>query len=99
MTTYSDFLKPERRLSILQTLTAVKGSANDQVLHSAIEQLGFVRVPHSEVMDDLRFLIQHGLIIDEWVGDVQVCTITRRGCEVAEGRVEVPGVKLPAIGI
>lgn len=99
MSEYSDFLRPDRRLCILRILQDVNGTANDRIIHTALERLGHVRVPKDEIKADLRFLINNGCLVDEWYGDVQVVTITQRGVEIAEGRIVIEGIKRPSIGV
>ena len=102
MTSASDFkehLAKDRRLCILRVLTETGGTANDSVLHTALEAFGFRRHPRSVVHEDIRFLKSVGLVIEEWVRSVQIVTITTRGVDVAEGREIVEGVKKPSIGV
>lgn len=96
---YLKMLAEDRRLCILRLLKESHGSANESVLHSGLEQLGHARLSREIVRDDIRFLIDGGLVTDEWFATVQVCTITRRGVEAAEGRLKVEGVKTPSIGV
>lgn len=95
---FSEFLAEDRRLCILRLLSETGGTANDSVLHTGIEHLGHVRIPRSDIRDDLRFLHDHGLIKIEWFKDVMVATVTKRGIELTEGRIAVDGVKSPSIG-
>jgi hypothetical protein len=102
MTTGHDFkehLAKDRRLCILRVLTETGGSANDSVLHTALEAFGFRRHPRTTIHEDVRFLKSIGLVIDEWVKTVQIVSITARGVDVAEGREAVEGVKKPSIGV
>ena len=99
MSRYEEFLRSDRRLCILRLLTEINGSANESVLHSGLEALGHVRIPRDEIRKDIRFLIDNGCATNEWYGDLQVVFITRRGVEVAEGRLGVEGIKKPSIGV
>lgn len=96
---FTDFLAQDRRLCILRLLKESGGSLNDSVLHKGLEQLGHRNQSHDTIRADLRFLIGHGLIVDEWVSHLQVATITKRGVEVAEGRVTVEGITKPSVGV
>ena len=96
---FNEFLAQDRRLCILRLLAESGGSGNDSVLHQALEQLGHRNQPRETIRADLRFLIGAGLIVDEWVGNIQIATITKRGVEVAQGRVIVEGIKKPSIGV
>lgn len=95
---YLDFLKEDWRLCILRTLADVKGSANDSVLQTALRALGHRRITRDEVREQVRFLLDRGLVSDEWVGDIQIVSITKRGADVAEGSIEVEGIKTPSLG-
>ena len=96
---YKSFLTEDRRLCTLRILQETGGSANDSILHTALERLGHNRVPRSEIRSDLRFLIKHGLLVEEWYEDVMVVTITQRGVEVARGAIAIDGIKRPSIGV
>jgi hypothetical protein len=98
MNSFLQELKSDRRLCILRLLKDCGGTANDGVLHNSLEHLGHRRLPRSTIREDINFLIGKGLISEEWFQDVQVCTITLRGVDVAEGRIIVEGVKAPRIG-
>jgi len=92
-------LAEDRRLCILRLLTESAGSGNDSVLHIGLEHLGHRRLCRQMVRDDLRFLESADLVRIEMVGSVMVAAITKRGVEVAEGRLEAEGIKKPSIGI
>ena len=98
MSSFEEHLAEDRRLVILRTLRETHGSANDSVLHSAVSFMGH-RISREQVRDDMRFLLNHGLITDEWVGPVWVAKLTRRGSEVAQGTLHIQGIKRPSIGI
>ncbi len=98
----NDFVKmlaEDRRLAILRLLKESQGSANESVLHIALEALGHRNQPRSQIREDMRALEGFGLLVIEFYGDVMVAHVTKRGMDVAEGRVFVEGVKAPAIGI
>ncbi len=99
MSNYQSHLAQDRRLCMLRLLKESGGTANESVLQNGLELLGHRRLPRATIREDIRFLINQGLIIDEWFGDVQVCTITRRGVECAEGIIQVEGIKKPSIGV
>lgn len=99
MNAFSDHLTRDRRLCILRLLKEAGGSANDSVLHAALEQLGHVRQPRAVIRADLAFLVGAGLLTEDFYGSVQVVKITKRGVEAAEGRIAVEGVNPPSIGV
>lgn len=96
---FKEHVAKDRRLCILRVLTETGGTANDSVLHTALEAFGFRRHPRTTVHEDIRFLKSIGLVVDEWVRSVLIVTITQRGVDVAEGREVVEGVKKPSIGV
>jgi len=96
---FQEHLARDRRLCILRLLTETGGTANDSVLHTALESLGHRKQPRSVIHEDIRFLQGVGLVVDEWLSRVLIVTLTQRGVNVAEGREEVEGVKKPAIGV
>lgn len=98
MIPFAKHLTEDRRLCVLRTLVDVNGTANDSVLQTSLEMLGHRHLSRDIVRADLTFLINAGLITDEWLEHIQICTITRRGVEVAEGRITVEGVKKPSLG-
>jgi repressor of nif and glnA expression len=97
MTTFSEFVREDRRLVILRVLDESPGyQANESVIEMALERFGH-RVARDIVRDDLQWLHEHGLVENETVGDrVWVATATKRGMDVAQGRAMVPGVKRPS---
>lgn len=96
---YIKHITEDRRLCILRLLKESQGKANESVLHLGIEALGHSLQPRQQIREDMRFLEGAGLVALEYYADVAVAQITRRGVDVAEGRIEVEGVKKPAIGI
>lgn len=96
---FKEFLAADRRLGVLRLLKESGGSLNDSVLHKGLEQLGHRNQPREAIRADLRFLLGAGLIVDEWFSHLQVATITKRGVEVAEGRIKVEGITQPSIGV
>lgn len=96
---YLDHLSANRRLALLRLLVDTGGSANESVIHQSLELLGFRRTARDTIRDDIRFLEENGSIKTNWYGTVQVCDITKRGVDIADGRIQVEGVKPPSIGI
>lgn len=92
-------LAADRRLCILRVLVDVGGSANDSVLQTALDRLGHRRLSRDTIRADLKFLAEHGCIQEEWLGPILVGTVTKRGVEVAEGRLQIDGIKKPAPGV
>lgn len=99
MTGFPEFMAADRRLVILRFLKDIGGTANQSVVLTAVERFGHRRgVTRDTIREDFKFLSDHGCIAIEWVSDVAVAAITRRGVHVASGDEEVEGVKKPSIG-
>lgn len=96
---FERYIAEDRRLCILRLLAETGGTANDSVLHTALEALGHRRQPRAEIHEDIRFLKSCGLVVEEWIKSVLIVTITRRGVDVSEGREVVEGVKKPSVGV
>ena len=99
MSNFNNHLAEDRRLRILELLRDANGSVNEDVIRISLQNLGHTKLSRRAVRDDLRFLISHGLIVDEWFEDLMVATLTRRGIETADGAVIVDGVKKSSIGL
>lgn len=86
----------ERRLLILQTLTAAEGyRANESVLQSSLDLTGYM-ISADRLAGDLSWLEEQALIDVEIIGgDIRIATVLERGADVAAGRVTHPGVKRP----
>ena len=96
---YVEHLTFDRRLVILRLLKQSGGRGNDSSLLQGVRYIGHGGATRDEVRSDLEFLKARGLITIEYFNEtVMVATITERGVDVAEGRVEVEGVKKPSPG-
>lgn len=98
MNDFKKFLSEDRRLCILRILKDAEGSANDSIIHMALEALGHRNMTRAMIHADIDFLIKRGLVADEWMDHIQIVSLKTRGVDVALGRVEVAGIKKPAIG-
>ena len=98
MQTYIQTMAENRRLCILRLLKESQGAANEDVLRMGLDQLGHTRLSQKTVRDDLNFLKDRDLIKSDFYNDVMVCTITKRGVEVAGGLEVCDGVLKPSIG-
>ena len=90
---YTEHVERDRRLVILRITAEGNGTANDRMLRSGLATWG-VRCTLDTIGQSLAWLAEQGLIKIRPVPEstVQVAEITRRGRDVAEGLVEVPGV-------
>lgn len=96
---YTKHMTEHRRLCILRILNETGGTANDSVLDTTLDAFGFPQSTRDDLRNDIRFLKDNGLVVDEWVGTLLVVTITRRGVDVAKGRTTIEGVQPPSIGV
>ena len=92
-----DILTHDRRLLVLQALSAAGGYAlHERVIQQTIEASS-AAVSGDRLRTDLDWLEEQGLIGIER-GDPWLTKITRRGDDVANGRARVAGVQRPAPG-
>jgi hypothetical protein len=100
LASFQEALAEDRRCGILRLLVEAEGEANESVLRTGLAMLGHTReLTKENVRSDLNFLSDCGLVTLRWFAEkVCVAKITRRGVEVAEGKVRVEGVKKPALG-
>jgi Fe2+ or Zn2+ uptake regulation protein len=95
---YREHLATHRRLALLRLLSAAAGyTANASLLTDAVNDLGITST-RDQVISELTWLQEQGLVLIETIAGVTVVTITERGTDVANGRVVVPGVKKPSPG-
>jgi hypothetical protein len=93
--TYADIQAEDRRSVILQSLHEDSNySQNDQILKTVLRRLGH-NVSDATLGSDLAWLRDAELVSLEWVGDISIATLTRRGADVATGASTVPGIKRP----
>lgn len=96
---YSDFTATLRRRDILDFLKNCGGRLNDEVLREALDRLAYPHLARQVVREDISFLAGRGLVKEEWIGDFLIAHITKRGVEVADGRIAAEGVAQPEIGV
>jgi hypothetical protein len=97
--TFSERLREDRRLVLLRLLSEQPGyRANSSNLHAGLYALG-VPGNRDDVVTDLAWLRDQGLVKLETVPEVpglHVASITSRGDDVAKGEAQVPGVSRPS---
>jgi hypothetical protein len=93
---YEKFETQDRRLVILKALSnAAQYRANAFLLRNFCDQVGHT-VSADKLAGDLAWLSEAGLVtIEAPSPDVTVATLTPRGLDVADGRVDHPGVQRP----
>lgn len=99
MKTFSDRLREDRRLVMLQLLSEQPGyRLNSSTLHAGLHHLA-VAATRDDVATDLHWLRDQGMVLLEQVPDapsLYLITITARGGDVAAGHATVPGISRPA---
>lgn len=96
---YVDFTAALRRRDILIFLKECGGRLGDEVIRTAIEGMGYPRMSLDAIREDISFLQRRGLVREEWSGDILIALSTRRGVEVAEGRLAADGIEKPEVGV
>lgn len=96
---YQNFAAGFRRRDILVFLKECGGRLGDEVLRVAVERMGHPRLSRDTIRQDIAYLEERGLCRSEWSEDIQIAIITRRGVEVAEGRITVEGIERPEVGV
>jgi hypothetical protein len=95
MNAFSDLVTSDMRLVILRTLAQDPDySVNEYVLAGALKMLGH-NVSRDRLLTEAAWLAEQGLITSTDVMGSLVIKLTRRGKDVADGAVVVPGVKRP----
>jgi hypothetical protein len=96
---FAERIAQDRRLVILRLLESTPGySANDSLLHLALEDFGH-RVSREQVRADLAWMAARKLLVIEQIAGITIVTATSRGLDVAQGKAIVPGVKRPEPGL
>lgn len=90
-------LEEDQRLVMLRSLVDCGGDANESVLQTCLDTYGH-RLSRDAVRMHLAWLEEVGLIAVNRLPECMVASISGRGQDVAEGRVQVPGVKKPRRG-
>lgn len=90
-------LDEDQRLVLLRSLQDCGGDANESVLQTCLDTYGH-RVGRDAVRVHLAWLAEMGLVSVSSVSGCMVATMTGRGQDAAEGRVQVPGIKKPRFG-
>lgn len=99
MAGYTQHLQAERRLKILELLRDGGGCANEDTIQTALSSMGYPRLSRTKIRDDLKYLVDRGALKDEWLDDLMVVKLLRRGVDIANGAEEVVGVALPFAGL
>ncbi len=84
-------LQPLIRRAILDLLNDIGGEQNDDYIAILLAQLGH-RIARRDVVEELHWLHERGLIEVEQLGPFHVARTLADGRDVAEGRLTVEGV-------
>lgn len=89
----SQFAAAHRR-AVLEVLAAQPGSAaNDATVVGLLSGLGIL-ISHEEAREHLAWLGERGLVEPHQISDhLLVATLTQRGLDACEGRLQVDGVQ------
>lgn len=96
-TEFTRFHHEHIRLAVLRVLDQAPGySANDSVLHQAMNALGLV-CSRDQMRGELAWLAQQLMVstVEAGIG-LTIATLTERGADVAAGRSVFPGIQRPS---
>lgn len=92
---FAQHVGADRRLMILTTLQLCGGyKMNEHALYEFLNEQQY-SVSKDQLMTDLTWLAEQGLITFDQVAGVHLATLTQRGLDVQAGRARVPGVARP----
>lgn len=95
MTAYAETLSRHRRLTILRHLEGLADyTSNASILRDICDAVA-VTSTLDQVLTDIAWLAEQGLVTRVEHGDYTVATATTRGCEIARGDAMHPGVQRP----
>ena len=95
---YLETLAADRRLKILELIRDNGGSANEEVLRTALSQLGHKRgVTRDLLRADLDMMRGHNLVRHEWLEQLLVAHLMERGLDLVDGNVAIDGIAPPKI--
>jgi len=99
MKSFAERMREDTRLAILRLLKESRGyMLNSSQVHMGLSML-HIPCTRAEVIEDLRFLADNGLVRMEPIADISGLygiTMTYAGKEVVEGVQTVVGVSTPA---
>lgn len=96
MSDYSETLRKHRRLAILRHLEAcAEYTSNASILQSVLSGVG-VQSTRDQVVTELAWLREQGMVDYDDRADFLVVIATRRGVEVARGIATHPEIQRPS---
>jgi hypothetical protein len=95
MRSIGDTWRRHLRLHLLRILAAAPGySANHVLLADVVRSLG-IAATRDQVLSELQWLGDQGLLILDRLDPLTVATAGERGLDIAAGRALLPGVEPP----
>jgi hypothetical protein len=98
MSDYAETLRRHARIVILRVLEGAPGyRSNASILSDMLPRLG-VSYTRDQIVTELTWLEEQGLVELEELGTVRVATATGRGVEIAQGIARHPDIQRPRPG-
>lgn len=95
MAAYAATVRKHRRLAILRHLEQVSGyTANASILRDVLNGVG-VGSTFDQVITELAWLAENGMVMMDDHGDFVIAEATRRGIEIACGEATHPEIQRP----
>lgn len=98
MSDYNALLRQHARIAILRfTEGAPRYTSNVSILVSALPRVG-IHFTRDQVVTELTWLAEQGMVETEANGDFITVTATTRGVEIAQGIARHPEIQRPRAG-
>ena len=95
MNALANSMTEDRRLQILDMLGRAAGyELNHEILTAALPSVGH-RPSTDQLLGDLGWLEEQGLLTTRRMDRYTIATATQRGIDVGQGRSRTPGVRRP----
>ena len=91
---FAQLVTEDMRLVMLRAIAEEGHSLNESMLADVLELFGH-SVSRDQVRTQMRWLEEQGLVTIEGVAGILVAHITNRGCDCADGKCRIDGVKRP----
>ncbi|TMV09835.1 hypothetical protein FGK63_01835 [Ruegeria sediminis] len=96
---YSDTLRRHARIAILRFLEeAPRYTSNVSMLATQLPLVG-IAFTRDQVVTEITWLTEQGMVVTETSGDFIVVTATTRGVEIAQGVARHPEIQRPRPGV
>ena len=95
---YADLVRQHARIAILRFLEdAPKYTSNVSMLAAALPRVG-IEFTRADVVKEVRWLEDQGVVEAETTGDLIIVTANTRGVEIATGIARHPDIQRPKPG-